>query len=164
MNIFYVDPDPITAAHQLCDRHVTKMPVESVQMLVSALLRYDIQPGVITSKGTIHRGGYHHHPCTVWAGDTQANFQWLWLHGIGLCVEYTQRYGKHHFAEGQLTQLEEHLMDLPDGDLSSPALAMPDELKTSDPVESYRNCIRAKVLSKPESFVWNKGTPPPLWL
>ena len=41
---------------------------------------------------------------------------------------------------------------------------MPDECKTDDPVESYRNCIRLKVSQKPGSFKWAKGTPQPAWL
>ena len=48
--------------------------------------------------------------------------------------------------------------------MTKPALAMPDECKVADHVESYRNCIRAKVAEKPDSFVWAKGTAAPEWL
>ena len=164
MNIFFTDTDPLAAAVSLPDKHVVKMPVETVQMLVSALRRYGIDYTVTTKSGSNHRGGYANHPSTVWAGDNQANATWLWEHGVALCSEYTERYGKHHFAEQQLDQLMDYIHLLPDGDLTPPALAMPDELKTSDPVESYRNCIRAKVAAKPDSFVWAKSTPAPSWL
>ena len=164
MNIFYTDHSPTAAAQSLPDKHIVKMPVEAVQMLVSACLRYDIQPNVITKSGTTHKGGYHKHPSTVWAGDNRANFQWTLLWGFALCAEYTNRYGKEHFAERQLRQLAPSMYDIPQGDLTAPALAMPDHCKVSDPVESYRNCIRAKVSDKPQSFVWNKGTPQPVWL
>ena len=164
MNIFYTDHDPAVAARSLPDKHIVKMPVEAVQMLVSACLRHDIQPDVVTSKGTIHKGGYHKHPSTVWAGDTQENWFWTLSWGLSLCDEYTKRYGKTHFAEGQLYQLLKSLESIPLGPLTPPALAMPDECKTSDPVESYRNCIRAKVHEKPLSFVWKKGTQAPDWL
>ena len=164
MNIFYTDKDPGAAARSLPDKHVVKMPVETVQILVSALLRYGIQPQVVTSRGAIHKGGYHYHPSTVWAGDTRANATWLWQHGMGLCSEYSQRYGKTHFAEGQLMSILSYLTELPAGDFTPPTLAMPDECKTADPVESYRNYIRAKVATKPKSFVWNKGTAAPAWL
>ncbi len=163
MNIFYIDHDPRTAARQLPDKHIVKMPVEAVQMLVSACLRHGGNSGVITKSGTMHKGGYHNHPCTVWAGDTRANFFWTLRWGQELCREYTRRYGKTHFAEGQLQQLAINVPDI-DGDLTPPALAMPDECKTSDPVESYKNCIRAKVAEKPLSFMWAKGTPAPDWL
>jgi hypothetical protein len=164
MNIFYTDHDPDTAAQSLPDKHIVKMPVEAVQMLVSACLRHGIQPSVITSKGTVHKGGYHNHPSTVWAGDTRENWFWTLSWGIGLCQEYTRRYGKEHFAEGQLCQLIRCLKSIPDGPLTPPAQAMPDEFKHADPVLAYRACIRGKVASKPDSFVWRKGTPAPSWL
>jgi len=164
MNIFFTDRDPVVAARSLPDKHIVKMPVEAVQMLVSAVLRHGTDPEVITQKGTHHKGGYHNHPCTIWAGDSYENARWVLDWGFALCEEYTFRYGKTHFAQGQLARLEQVLWSLPSGYLTTPALAMPDECKTSDPVESYRNCIRAKVAEKPDSFVWNKGTPAPSWI
>ena len=166
MNIFYVDKDPVLAARALPDTHIVKMPTETVQMLVSALLRWDLQPEVLTSKGTIHKGGYAHHPCTIWAGDNRENAWWLLRHGFALCAEYTKRYSKTHFAEGQLrTILDSKLIgELPLGPMTPPAQAMPDECKTADSVEAYRNCIRFKIVKKPERFVWNKGQAAPEWL
>ena len=97
MNIFYTDHDPDTAAQSLPDKHIVKMPVEAVQMLVSACLRHGIQPNVTTSTGTVHKGGYHNHPSTCWAGDTRANWFWTLSGVIGLCQEYTRCYRKEHF-------------------------------------------------------------------
>ena len=164
MNIFYTDRDPVVAAQSLPDRHIVKMPVEAVQMLVSACLRHGIQPNVITKKGTVHKGGYHKHPCTVWAGDTRENADWLYHWGVALCKEYTKRYGKTHFAEGQLEQLSRSVSFIPASSFTTPALAMPDECKTDDPVQSYRNCIQHKLDTRPGVFVWNKGTDMPEWL
>lgn len=164
MNIFYTSHDPDVAARDLPDKHCVKMPVEAVQMLVSACVRHGIQPNVITKSGTVHKGGYANHPSTVWAGDTQENWFWTISWGFSLCDEYTKRYSKQHFAENQLHQLLNSFELIPTGDLTAPALAMPDECKTADPVESYRNCIRLKVATKPESFVWKKGTAAPSWL
>lgn len=164
MNIFYTDRCPITAAQSLPDKHIVKMPVEAVQMLVSACLANGIQPKVVTKAGTLHKGGYHSHPCTVWAGINRANFYWTWRWGKALCAEYTKRYGKVHFAQGQLEALADLYELLPVGALTSPAQAMPDEFKHADPVQAYRACIRGKVASKPESFVWCKGTNAPEWI
>lgn len=168
MNIFYTDHQPTAAAQSLPDKHIVKMPVEAVQMLVSACLRHGIQPNVITKAGGIHKGGYHNHPSTVWVGDNRANFRWTLIWGLALCAEYNFRYGKVHFAQGQIYQLltvfVENEDQFPEGARTAPALAMPDECKTSDPVESYRNCIRTKVAEKPASFVWAKGTAAPAWL
>ena len=164
MNIFYTDRDPVVAAQSLPDRHIVKMPVEAVQMLVSACLRHDLQPNVVTKKGTIHKGGYHRHPCTVWAGDSRENADWLYRWGVALCKEYTKRYGKHHFAEGQLEQLSKTVSLIPADRFTSPAQAMPDECKDVDPVVAYRNCIQHKLDTRPGVFVWNKGTEMPEWL
>ena len=134
-------------------------------MLVSACLANGIEPEVYTKAGTLHKGGYHRHPFTVWAGQNDCNFYWTWRWGKALCAEYTKRYGKVHFAQGQLDALEDLYLQIPAAPLlSPPAQAMPDEFKHSDPVEAYRACIRGKVAAKPESFVWNKGTNAPEWL
>ena len=165
MNIFYTDHDPVVAAQSLPDRHIVKMPVEAVQMLVSACIRNGVQPNVITKAGTIHKGGYHRHPCTVWAGDSAENAIWLWDWGWALCEEYTKRYGKEHFAQGQLATLADHVhFGLPLTGFTSPAQAMPDHCKDADPVVAYRNCIQDKLDTRPGVFVWNKGTAMPSWL
>lgn len=164
MNIFYTDHDPVLAAQSLPDKHIVKMPVETVQMLVSACIRHQLPYNVTTKAGTLHKGGYHNHPSTRWAGDSRVNFTWLWRHGNALCYEYSKRYGKQHFAFNQIWQLMSCLTWIPEGPLTSPALAMPNECKTEDPVESYRIYLRHKVATKPESFVWRKGRPSPIWI
>ena len=168
MNIFYTHTNPVQAAQSLPDKHVVKMPNEAVQMLVSALHRYGIEPNVITKSGTVHKGGYRNHPCTVWAGDCRSNFHWTLAWGRALCKEYKKRYGRRHFAHVQINALSDwafrEALPANSGRMTKPALAMPDECKVTDHVESYRNCIRAKVAEKPASFVWAKGTPAPAWL
>lgn len=165
MNIFFTDRSPKVAAQSLPDKHIVKMPVEAVQMLVSACLANAVEPEVYTKAGTLHKGGYHKHPCTVWAGANAENYWWTLQWGKALCKEYTKRYGKVHFAQGQLDALEDYYLQLPAApSMTPPAQAMPDEFKHADPVMAYRACIRGKVASKPDSFVWRKGTPAPDWL
>jgi hypothetical protein len=168
MNIFYTNVVPDVAARELPDKHIVKMPVEAVQMLVSACNRWGVDHGVLTKAGTVHQGGYSNHPCTLWAGECRSNFHWTLAWGKALCEEYTKRYGKRHFAEGQIDTLSDwsirQTLPINGGHMTTPALAMPDECKTTDPVESYKNCIRAKVAEKPKSFVWAKGTDAPSWL
>ncbi len=133
-------------------------------MLVSACLRHDLQPNVITKAGTTHKGGYRSHPCTIWGGDSRENATWLHSWGMALCKEYTERYGKVHFAEGQLNQLYTTISFIPPSSFTSPAQAMPDECKDEDPIIAYRNCIQNKLNTKPGVFVWNKGRAMPEWL
>ena len=98
MNIFILDDDPEIAAQMYCDKHVPKMVVELYQQMGSALRRHGANDSQmpLTSKGTPLIGGYKHHPCTLWCGDSQTNFIWASLHALELCREYTKRYGKTH--------------------------------------------------------------------
>ncbi len=86
MNIFAVDKDPKISAQQLCDKHVVKMILESAQMLCAV---YD--------NGTApYKRAFYNHPCTIWARETEQNYEWLLNHAYAMCQEYTRRYGKVH--------------------------------------------------------------------
>ena len=99
MNIFILHFNPVIAARMYCDKHSPKMVVELLQQLGSAVIRHGATPDMmpLTKKGTPLKGGYHHHPCTRWCGDSRANFVWAAFHAIELCEEYTRRFGKTHF-------------------------------------------------------------------
>ena len=97
MNIFVLSENPKEAAAMMLDKHVVKMPTESMQMLstISTHLGYD----------SPYKSVMLNHPCTVWARESQDNFQWLIDHCKYLCEEYTLRYNKVHKVE---TTLEEY--------------------------------------------------------
>jgi hypothetical protein len=102
--------------------------------------------------------GYHSthksHPCVKWASQSYDNWCWLYLFGLYLSAEYTYRYGKVHKCQevldnmmnvylmaGRLAQMAKNLPPQ-DPDwirIDTPALAMPDDCKLDDPVNSYRN-------------------------
>ena len=111
MNIFVLDEDPITAARMHCDKHVPKMCVEAAQMMASALRRHgatdEMMP--LTKAGKPYKGGYKHHPCTVWAGDSRDNFIWLARHAQALLTEYSNRFDKVHACNGPI-----HIMSCKD--------------------------------------------------
>ena len=79
MNIFVLHENAFTSANMMCDKHIPKMVVETAQMMASALRRHGAtdEQMPLTKSGTPYKGGYAHHPCTVWAGDSVGNFQWL---------------------------------------------------------------------------------------
>jgi hypothetical protein len=165
MNIFAVDDCPTTAAVMLCDKHIPKMIVESTQMLVSALRRHGALDGdlpLTKSKRQPHKGGYHNHPCTRWTGDTRSNFVWLYDHALAMCVEFSKRYGKEHYAHfNQLVPMAHMISWVPDGPLTPFAQAMPDEYRRpDDPVWAYRLYY---ALDKSRFAVWARGTPAPDW-
>lgn len=131
MNIFILDNDPVKAAVQQLDKHVVKMPLESAQMLCSALIAHGVED-------TPYKKAHPKHPCTLWASKTRTNFRWLVKHGISLSEEYTRRYGKRHKSQDVIEWCAKQEQAIPAGDLTTFAQAMPDQYKNSDPVKAYR--------------------------
>jgi hypothetical protein len=91
----------------MCDKHIPKMCVEGMQTLVSAMLisgaPQDKMP--LKANGERHRGGYKHHPLTLWAAESHENWTWLWSHTHALCKEFEFRFGKRHAVAKQLSHL-----------------------------------------------------------
>ena len=162
MNIFVLDLDPAVAAQMHCDKHVPKLCVEAAQMMASALRRHGAtdEQMPLTKKGTPYRGGYAHHPCTIFAGDTCDNFMWLADHALTLCSEYARRFGKTHACEEPIRYMSKlgELGWIPKGELTPFAQAMPDEYRDDDAVKAYRAYYHSKQFAK-----WEKGTPAPDW-
>jgi len=152
MNIFVLDKNPITAAQCMDDVRVPKMCVESAQMMASALRRHGAtdEQMPLTKAGKPYKGGYKHHPCTVWAGDSHNNFMWLAQHALVLCSEYAKRFGKTHACEEPILYMSKlgELGWIPKGELTPFAQAMPDEYKDDDAVKAYRSYYKSKQYSK----------------
>ena len=157
MNIFCVDQNPVTAARMLPDRHVTKMVLESAQMLsivfsdhywgIGSVMKVDGTP-FLTKKGA-----FKNHPCTQWAAAKLENCAWLIMHGLGLCDEFGQRFDQEHGlmnslfdvkdlfvkATGQPITIYDQVTDF--------ARAMPEDLKydtTIDDITCYRRYLNTK--------------------
>ena len=164
MNIFVLDLDPVTAARMHCDKHVPKMCVEAAQMMASALRRHGAtdEDMPLTKSGTPYKGGYKHHPCTVWAGDSRDNFTWLARHAQALLKEFESRFGKEHACWRPIIKMNILIMDMrkviPNNRLTPFAQAMPDEYRDDDVVKAYRDYYHSKQFAK-----WEKGTPAPDW-
>ena len=162
MNIFVLHNHPRIAARMQCDKHVSKMTLETAQMLSTAVNELGGQAP--------YKSAHVNHPCSVWARKTLANFLWLYDHGIALAAEYTRRYGKVHKSEAvirecmsQMKTLRLYGLDPETGripDRTPHPLCMPDEYKSDDAVESYR---RFYIGEKAGFAQWNKKTKPPAW-
>ena len=182
MNIFVLNEDPVLAAQDHCDKHILKMIIESGQMLCAAhwigwhkMLKPDssmkqkeqrewmterIHPGLVPPWKMTHAG----HPCTQWTQRCWGNYMWLSRHGLGLCEEYTKRYGKVHKSHEVHRWLNRVVPPTFEGHTENPvgimpfAVAMPDEYKVpGDPVESYRNYYN---YSKSRFAKWKYTTQP----
>ena len=164
MNIFVLDENPTVAAWMHCDKHVPKMVVEAAQMMASALRRHGAtdEDMPLTKAGKPYKGGYAHHPCTVWAGDSWANLDWLGSHAIALCIEYKTRFGKEHACWRPIVHMNSLALTprfFNDADRLTPfAQAMPDEHRNPCAVTAYRSYYHDKTFAK-----WEKGTPAPDW-
>lgn len=161
MNIFVVDADPQKAAQALCDAHVVKMPTESGQMLSAAIrLHVNIVPDVFYKVTKAQA----HHPCTLWVGNTRANFEWLLEHALALLDEYDSRYGKPNKyirLRLVLANCSTLIGAIPNGALTPFPQAMPEKYRIpGSPVEAYRQYY----LHDKVSFArWNRHKQPPSW-
>lgn len=142
MNIFFLDSSPSKAAKFHNDKHVVKMILETAQLLSTA-------HAVLDNEGKQVEGMYKpthvNHPCVVWIRDSTVNYDWTFVLFNSLLLEYTHRYGKIHKCAGLFMDLCHRPRNilLPENAeqknyTSVPALAMPEEYKSSNPVESYR--------------------------
>lgn len=170
MNIFVLDENPVKAAQFCCDKHIVKMPTETAQMLCYVAARHNASQDWSTFPRRKENGeadpykvtGSHRkHACTLWAGSTYDNWQWLVTHGIALCEEYTFRYGKRHGAEDIIHWCVSHAARPIFGDLLPFAQCMPDDYRVSDDaVRAYRTYY----LNDKVSFArWREPRKPPEW-
>jgi len=155
MNIFVLDKCPFVAAEYQCDKHVVKMVLETGQMLSTIHRQYG------NEHDTLYRPTHAKHPCTVWASTNRANYRWLYDHFIALANEYRHRYYKTHSTWLRLSPVVQYSPpDMPDGERTPFALAMPEQYKGDDAVESYR---RYYVGEKSDFLTYTRRRPP-YWL
>lgn len=104
MNVFVLSLDPVEAAQMQCDKHIVKMPIETAQLLSTAIRLSGTE---LTAAGDaiLYRATHINHPWNKWARADASNFDWLMLHGFALCDEFEFRYGHPHKAR----QVIEHV-------------------------------------------------------
>tara|TARA_R100001082_G_scaffold75903_1_gene44026 strand:- start:754 stop:1245 length:492 start_codon:yes stop_codon:yes gene_type:complete len=90
MNIFAFDKCPMRSALWLDDIRKNKMILESAQMLSTAVRA--LCPDTTLE---VYKTAYLNHPCSKWARQSRANFQWLLHHMSWL---YNQKSGDHKSA------------------------------------------------------------------
>lgn len=152
MNIFVLDSNPILAAQAHVDKHVVKMPLETAQLLCTAHHISGTNPEQIPYRMT-HRN----HPCALWTRESLQNYRWLVDLGLAICGEYTHRYGKVHKSQAVIEWCGNNEPSLNDSERTPFVQAMPSDLRSDDPVESYR---RYYLLEKSHLFSWKKRKAP----
>jgi len=154
MNIFVLDERPSISAKYHTDKHVRKMIVESAQMLSTA---HQIING---PNPKVYKVAYKNHPCTIWVRQSKSNYSWLYQLFENLLKEYTRRFNKHHKCE-QLLQPLSVVPNIAKSELTSFALAMPEQYKSTNAVRSYREYY---VNEKQHLFFWTDTEVPPFVL
>jgi hypothetical protein len=136
MNIFFLSWKPRQAAEYHCDKHVVKMIIETAQLLYSA--HWVLETPNLPSNA--YKLAHKNHPSAIWTRESLSNYLWLCSLGWWLCKEYQFRYGrlKQHKTEEHIVWLLNNPPKMSMVDMTPLKLAMPDEYKTSDPVESYQ--------------------------
>lgn len=175
MNIFYLDSDPKICAENHCDKHIVKMIVEYSQLLSTAHRVLDGEGSKLLLEGETLEDGkislierkcylptHKNHPSAIWARECTSNYKWLlellkWCH-----FQYSKRYCRVHKSMEIFPYLEKYPTNLKIGHLSKIPLAMPDEFKVEDEIQSYKNYyVGAKAKMAKWSFTetpnWFKG-------
>ena len=137
MNIFYLHNDPAICAQLHNDKHVVKMIVETAQILSTAHFNNG------SHQPWMYKPTHKHHPCTVWAGSSTANYQWAWELGMELCKEYTYRYGKRHKTQDKL-ELLRTAPPVVNEYWTPPPQCMPEQYHRDNYVDGYREYYRAE--------------------
>ena len=164
MNRFIIECFQSEIAKSLCDKHIVKMPLEEAQMLSFAVKRY-----VPDMEGLQNAPAAHaKHPCTLWAGETRANYEWALTLLDQMSREYTRRYHKVHKCSLLIPKLRECAKYIPDGRFTPHPQCFGkdnDHLKTQEdfPIGAYRNYYRWKYTST-DWCKLNKINETPAWL
>lgn len=137
MNVFVTSSCPIESARALDDKRLVKMPLESAQLLSTALYNLGYW------RSNLYRPTHRGHPCTKWAGRSRGNFSWLVRHGLALCDEYRHRYYRVHKSRGVILLCQEAFKDCPMDELSM--TPFPNCTTVTDPklstIEKYRRYL-----------------------
>jgi len=155
MNLFFLNVDPKQCAEEHCDKHVVKMVLEIVQMLYTAHHLQGNPPDFAYLISHVK------HPTSIWIRTKYENYLYAVTVAKYLSIEYTYRYHKIHSCQKHIDWLiinfpkfketpynpitkltyNKHFESM---GMTPVPLAMPDECKLEDPIESYRNYYMMK--------------------
>lgn len=159
MNIFVTDTCPVRSALNLDDKRINKMIVESAQMLSSAVYKYTQE-----QVDGLYKPSYRNHPCTLWAGNTQANFNWLVDHGLAMAAVYETVYGRQHASCAPIIIASRCAHVIPDGKLTPFANCTEDKTSDLDIVEKYRAFMMVKWFERDAHLPTWKRRRKPDWI
>ena len=150
MNIFILDNDMSKNVEFYVNKHIVKMPLESVQILSTVVRLSGIDAG--------YKITHVNHPCVKWANNSLSNWRWLKELVYYLNEEWQYRYdhtNNHKSYEKLLTLPEPNINDI---GLTPFAICMDNDSKiNNNPVECYRKYYNTQ---KRHLFDWKKRNIP----
>jgi hypothetical protein len=149
MNIFALDLNPSLASRYHTDKHVVKMPLETAQMLCTA--------SYLSGSPQKYKPAFINHPCNIWARKSLDNYYWLCELGLYLCDEYKYRYNREHACKSVIKECYNNIPAILSIGLTPHELAMPDDCKMNDAVNSYHAYYNNY---KRHLFSWTKRNTP----
>jgi len=181
LNLFYLDRDLDRCAEYHIDKHVGKLQLEAAQLLCTTLWvdRYvgfcprkltkeelgvikdavSHEPAIDDRVFTRYLPSHINHPCSIWVRSSLENYHWTINYITALDAESQWRGNKPHSSCRVALTLPEP-QRLPDVGWLTPAMAMPDNYKSTDPVQSYREYYRG---DKSSIASWKRRGPPEWW-
>jgi len=93
LNIFSTNICPVQSAKEHCGRHSSRMPLESGGMIAFAFPEGEV------SIPNSRKNRHYIHPSSIWARKTKENLEWLIIHGLAQCEEYSRRYKRKHATQ-----------------------------------------------------------------
>lgn len=147
MNIFATSRDPAIAAHNLDDKRVVKMILETAQLLSAAVTSHGVRDE------ELYKATHLYHPCAIWTRTSRQHFHWLVLHGLALGRVYRKAYGKTHASVEIIHMCNEYKHIIPDNGWEDWANCT-DDKSEKDVITAYINYMNRK---------WNNDGFVPTW-
>lgn len=152
--MFYLDGNVSKNAEYHVDAHVGKILLEVSQMMC---IPYHLQ-GINAPYKMSHKS----HPTSIWVRESSWNYTWTAMYATALHNEFQYRRNNTHKSFDVVQWCWDNVGKLTfEKDVMTPfALAMPEQYRTSCPIESYRRYYKAE---KSHLFKWT-GRNKPDWI
>jgi len=144
MNLFILSLNFKECAECMFDKHISKILLEAVQMLCTAMQLVD-PDNEIQQHIKLYKIAHKNHPVTIWMRNSRDNYIWTLELVEAMHNEWKYRYDhpsdkmhKSYIVAKYLKQYAPTEDKFPNSGLTPFALAMPVECKCEDPIESYR--------------------------
>ena len=164
MNLFILSLSFQECAEFMFDKHVSKILLEAVQMLCSAIQIID-PDNEIKNKIQLYKISHKNHPVSIWMRSSLDNYMWTLDLVDAMHNEWKYRYDhpsdkmhKSYIVAQYLRKYAPSPDKFPNKGLLQFALAMPIECKCNDPVQAYRKYYQTPEKQKIAS--WKKRGKP----